>query len=122
MTLLRRPEVCVLLAIVIAGLIWVVVDQRSRDRETSAASVGGRAAGVRDFAISRADMAVDGSHRRLRLEFTARHEGSAPLEVRSPVVRLLDAAGHEVPAFLSPAPFLPHCRPDRWRPRGWNSG
>lgn len=111
MTLLRRPEVCVLLAIVLAGLVWVALDQRSRGSGSTPASDTNPATRVLDLRISRAEMVADGSHRRLLIDFSARHEAADSLEVRSPTVRLLDAADSEVPSFFVPGAFPPALPP-----------
>lgn len=113
MSLLRRPEIAVLLAVVLAGLVWVAVDQRARHHGHGDASGqdAGAGAGVRELQITRVRVLPDGSHRRMRLDFTARHEASAPVEVRSPHVRLLDSTEAEVPAFFAPGEFPPTLAP-----------
>lgn len=111
MILRRRPEIAVLLAVVLAGLVWVAVDQRARHHDQDDLSGQNAGAVARELKITQVRVLPDGSHRRLRLEFTARHEASAPIEVRSPGVRLLDAAGAEVPVFFAPGDFPPALAP-----------
>jgi hypothetical protein len=105
MRLFRRAEVWGLLALVLAGLAWVSIDQwRQRSGSTSTTS-GRPGAIVHDLRITRAALTPHGSHFQLRIEFTARHEQAAPLEVGPPAVRLFDAAGREMPVFFAPGAF-----------------
>jgi len=113
MTLRCRPEVWVLLALVAAGLVWVAADQRPKARSNSGseAADAGMGAGVQDLRLYRTAMVPDGAHRRLRIEFTARHGAAEPLDVRPPAARLLDASGAELPPFFAPGAFPPALPP-----------
>lgn len=108
---LRRPELWLLLVLVMAGLTWVAVTQsRSRSPETSGLSAGGSGM-VDDLEITRTQWTPDGTHRRLRVEFTAENRAAEALDVSPPTVRLLDASGAEIPVFFVPGAFPPALAP-----------
>ena len=111
MSLFRRAEVWGLLALVLAGLAWVGVDQWRRRPDLSGDGSTRAASAVHDLRITRATLAPHGRHRRLRVEFTARHDQSAPLAVAPPTVRLLDPAHREIPVFFAPGDFPPALPP-----------
>ena len=103
MKALRRPEVIALLVLVLAGLGWVAWTRRPE--------AGTTAAPVSDLTILRAVATPDGTHRRLRIEFSLRHSLPHPLEVKPPQVRLLDSTGAVVPEFFHPGEFPPALPP-----------
>jgi hypothetical protein len=110
MRLFRRAEVWGLLALVLAGLAWVSIDQWRRQSGSTGHTSGRPGAIVHDLRITRTALTPHGSHRQLRIEFTARHDQSAPLEVGPPAVRLFGAGGREMPVFFAPGaspPALP---------------
>lgn len=108
MNLLRRPEVCLLLAAVVAGLVWVAVTQW----RPSGPDIPSRGTGnVDDLQVTRALWSTDGSHHRLRVEFIANHRSPGAIEVQPPAVRLMDAANADVPVFFSPGSFPPALPP-----------
>ncbi|MFN0128315.1 MAG: hypothetical protein ACKV19_16705 [Verrucomicrobiales bacterium] len=108
---LRRPELWLLLVLVAAGLVWVAVTQSgSRSPESFSRSADGSGM-VDDLQVTRTQWTPDGTHRRLRVEFTAENRTTEALDVAPPSVRLLDAAGAEVPLFFVPGAFPPALAP-----------
>ena len=103
MSVLRRPEVIVLLALVMAGLGWVAWSRRPQPAATPAT--------VSELTIVRAVATRDGAHQRLRVEFSVRHSLPQAVEVRAPTVRLLDRAEATVPEFFRPGEFPPALPP-----------
>jgi hypothetical protein len=104
MNALKRPEVIVLLALVLAGLGWVALDLGKK-------WPAGRPAGGHEIEITKVESFPEGLHRRLRLEVTGINAGAVPLEFRAPTVRLLDANGATIPEFFQPGVFPPALPP-----------
>jgi hypothetical protein len=104
MNALRRPEVIVLLALVVAGMGWVIFDQSRKWRKDSLSR-------GHEIEFTKVESIPDGSARRLRIEVTGVNAGDAPLEFHAPTVRLLDASGSVVPEFFQPGVFPPALPP-----------
>jgi len=102
----RRPEIWILAVLIAGGLGWVVHSQRAHRRSAEVTGTG-----LRDVHVIQATLSREGTHQRLRVEFTARHDAAEPLEVASPAVRLLDATGAEMPPFFAPGAFPPALAP-----------
>lgn len=110
MNVLRRVEVWGLLVLVAAGLIWVAVDHKRRQGGDGDAGADGPSA-IRNLRVTHTRITPHAAHRQLRIEFTATNTGPEPFETRAPGVRLIDAAGNELPHFFAPGAFPPALAP-----------
>ncbi|TLD72036.1 hypothetical protein FEM03_04745 [Phragmitibacter flavus] len=109
MAFLKRFEIWVLLAVVIAGLAWVFLsgppdefDEEVLPTEPGKATVSSPALTLRKLVIKR-----DYGNARLDVDVKLRNEKSEKLVLTSPAVRLMNGAGREVPSFFLPFDALP---------------
>lgn len=113
----KRPEVLVLLALVVLGGAWVAWQQWRGPQPAGAAS----GAGALQVTVTAARVMAEGDYLRVRVEFTVTHLGTAPLSARPPHVKLLDDQGREVTPFFVPGEFPPDL-PARRTGASWFEG
>lgn len=103
MVWLRRVELWVLLAVVVAGLIFAFA---WRDRETDEAGGAGTSAAASaesaPVMLHRCVLEREADHARLEVEVRVRNSRPETLVLQPPRARLLAAAGREVPPFFLP--------------------
>lgn len=103
----KRPEVLVLLVLVLAGLGWVAWHQGGASWEQNPSQTSSQ------LKITGTRVLPEGTHRRVRIEFTLKHPGPTPLSALPPHVKLRDDQGRELPAFFAPGEFPPDLPADR---------
>ncbi len=107
MKALRRPEVIVLLVVVLGGLV-VALWPKNKDAKAESAATSWA-----EVTISRVARTPEGDRTRLRVEFAVRHGEKAPVTPHAPAVRLLDSAGNELTEFFQAGDFPPDLPPNR---------
>lgn len=106
MHFLKRIELWILLAVVVAGLAWVFTSGGSEEE----AGDGGPAT-VEDsrapLQLHRCVLKRDYANARLDIELRVRNDGPDALAMQSPKVKLLSTRGNEVPSFFLPFDPIP---------------
>jgi hypothetical protein len=112
MHLLKRIELWVLLAVVVAGLAWVFLSSGSREEEVA---VGG-AVPLEDakvpLQLHRCVLKRDYGNARLDIDLRVRNNGTEKLLMRAPKVKLLAAKGREIPSYFLPFDPVPEVPAD----------
>jgi hypothetical protein len=107
MHLPKRIELWVLLAMIVAGLVWVFL---SRDDGEDDMPGGGTTSVADDQAplkLHRCTLKRDYGNARLDIELRVRNDGAGKLVMQSPKVKLLTGKGREVPSFFLPFDAVP---------------
>jgi hypothetical protein len=111
MHLLKRIELWVLLAVVLAGLAWVFMSGGSREDTVN----DGGAASARDaqapLQLHRCVLKRDYGNARLDIDLRVRNDGTEKLLMRSPKVKLLAPKGREIPSYFLPFDPVPEIPP-----------
>lgn len=112
MHFLKRIELWVLFLALIAGLAWVFTSGGSGEEELDQENGSGITShGGSALVIHRCVLKRDYGNARLDIELKVRNEGSAPLAMQAPKVKLLAAAGREVPSYFLPFDPVPEIPP-----------
>lgn len=103
---LKRIELWVLLAVIVAGLVWVFT---SGGGDEEAATSGTTTVEDKEPALKlhRCVLERDHGNARLDIELRVRNEGAENLVMRPPDVKLLTGRGREVPGFFLPFDPVP---------------
>lgn len=114
MNLLKRFELWVLLAVILAGLWFVFSPGDSGADGMEDAGSGSSAAGGSAPAplhLHRVGVERDYGNVRLDLDVRVRHEGTDKLTMQPPEVRLVSGSGREIPPFFLPFEPQPEISP-----------
>lgn len=113
MNLLKRLELWVLLAIIVAGLAYVFLSGPGDSGEEDASPDGkgsSSAAQNEPLKLHRSTLERDYGNVRLDLDVRVKNDTAEKLVMQAPAVRLLTSGGREVPSFFlpfAPAPEVP---------------
>lgn len=108
MQALKRIELWVLLAAILAGLIWVFSSGGDdEDAVTGQPSVATGSDAGQPLKIHRCVLERDHGNARLDIELRVRNDSAEKLVMQPPRVRLLTGKGREVSAFFLPFDPLP---------------
>jgi hypothetical protein len=109
MAFLKRFEVWVLLAVVIAGLAWVFVSGPADEFEEEVLPAASSDSAETSPALSLRKLVIkrDYGNARLDVDVKIRNEKSEKLVLTAPAVRLVTGDGREVPSFFLPFDPLP---------------
>ena len=104
----RRIELWLLLAVIVAGLIFVFAS-RQRDDEPagSGGSTGTASSDDAPLKLHRCILKRDDGTARLDIELRLQNTAAEKLVLQSPDARLLSATGREIPGFYLPFDPLP---------------
>jgi len=108
MNYLKRIELWVLLALIVAGLVFVFTSKPAEDDldpSRPAANDSGNAKAA--LVLHRTTLERDYGNVRLDLELRIRNDKSEKLVAQSPAVKLLSGSGREVPTFFLPFDPIP---------------
>ena len=109
MHFLKRIELWVLLVALVAGLAWVFTssggggDEEPVQEGPAATGSSNRA----PLVLHRCVLKRDYGNARLDIELKVRNDSATPLVMQAPKVKLLAAAGREVPSFFLPFDPIP---------------
>jgi hypothetical protein len=108
---LKRFELWMLLALIVAGLAWVFLPGGNEDSpdDTGGPSVTESDAPLR---LHRCVLKRDYGNARLDIELRVRHDGAEKLVMQTPKVKLLTGKGREVPSFFLPFDPIPEVAPN----------
>jgi hypothetical protein len=111
MHLPKRIELWVLLAVIVAGVVWVFL---SRDNGGEEQTAGGTTA-VEDtqapLRLHRCTLKRDYGNARLDIDLRVRNDSAEKLVMQAPKVRLLTGKGRDVPSFFLPFDPVPEVPP-----------
>ncbi len=109
MNFLKRIELWVLLAVILAGLVWVFSSKHADDDESGASgtSTTADAGDAAPLKLHRCVVERDYGNARLDLDVRLHNDQPEKLICQSPKVKLLTAKGREVPSFFLPFDALP---------------
>ena len=107
---LKRIELWVLLAIIVAGLVFVF-SSRHPDEGDAGAGVQTAAAEEKPLQIHRCIVTRDGSNAQLDIELRVKNTTPNALVLQSPAAKLLDGKGREIPGFFLPFEPQPEVAP-----------
>lgn len=103
MNFLKRIELWVLLAVIIAGLVWVFSSKHADDDESGTTGATSTAdASDLPLKVYRCVIERDYGNARLDVDVRIRNDEAEKLICQSPKVKLLNAKGREVPSFFLP--------------------
>lgn len=106
MNLFKRIEVILLLLLAAGGAVWVLSGSSNGDVYDLAPQIQSGAESVENR-VQRCTLERDHGNARLDLEFRFQNQEPRKLTLQPPQVRLMTAAGKEVPPFFLPFEPLP---------------
>lgn len=112
MHFLKRIELWVLLAVVVAGLGWVFLSSGGREEDVTAGGAVPLEDAKAPLQLHRCVLKRDYGNARLDIDLRARNDGSEKLLMRSPKVKLLTAKGREIPSYFLPFDPVPEVPAD----------
>ena len=122
LSLFKRVEVILLLALSIGATAWVLLSKPQNDDADWDAPPEEPAVASQEDKIHRCQIERDHGHARLDIELRITNSGTTRLSMQPPQVRLLNEKGAEVPPFFLPfeaQPVLPPGSTQDVRLRYW---
>ncbi len=109
MNFLKRIELWVLLAVIVAGLVWVFTSSSSDEEEPDASDGATSSVETHEapLKLHRCVLERDYGNARLDIELRVRNDSSDKLVLQAPKVKLLTDKGREVPSFFLPFDPVP---------------
>lgn len=102
----RRIELWLLLAVIVAGLVFTLVPRHAEDEEAAGGAVAA-SSGDAPLKLHRCILKRDYGTARLDIELRIQNTAAEKLVLQSPDARLVSATGREVPGFYLPFDPLP---------------
>jgi len=104
----KRIELWVLLAMIVAGMVYVFTSNPGGgDGPLTGTGTGGPAPKDKELVLHKSTLERDYGNVRLDIDLKVRNDSSDKLVMQSPAVRLLASSGKEVPSFFLPFDALP---------------
>ena len=110
MSLLKRVELWVLLAIAVAGIIFAFRSKHHEDDQGAGESTAGTTVNDAPLVLHRCVLKRDYGTARLDIELKVRNDDTKKLIMQSPDVKLITGKGRETPGFylaFEPPPEIP---------------
>jgi hypothetical protein len=104
---MKRIELWVLLAIIVAGLAWVFLSRGSHEADFSAGTATSGSDASAPLQLHRCVLKRDYGNARLDIDLHVRNDTAEKLVLQAPHVKLLAANNREVPSFFLPFDPVP---------------
>jgi hypothetical protein len=104
---MKRIELWVLLAIIVAGLAWVFLSRGSKEADIFADTATSGADASAPLQLHRCVLKRDYGNARLDIDLHVRNDSSEKLVMQAPAVKLLAGNNREVPSFFLPFDPVP---------------